>query len=77
VPLCICIFFFPPPPFSSSLIVQALGYALTSIPATLFQFLPYLQKYKIQPNRILTLAEQMKCINMVVFSHTCIFVSYI
>jgi len=52
-----------------SLIVHEAVYFGASMPGILCQFIPFMQKYKIQPNKPETFAIQWNCIRMLMFSH--------
>ncbi|XP_051757834.1 methylsterol monooxygenase 1 [Ctenopharyngodon idella] len=55
-----------------SLIVHELIYFLFCLPGFIFQFLPFMQKYKIQPDKPETWEKQWKCFKMLLFNHFCI-----
>ncbi|CAB1327107.1 unnamed protein product, partial [Coregonus sp. 'balchen'] len=55
-----------------SLIVHEAIYFLFCLPGFLFQFLPFMQKYKIQPDKPETWEKQWKCFKMLLFNHFCI-----
>ncbi|XP_042557746.1 methylsterol monooxygenase 1 [Dipodomys spectabilis] len=55
-----------------SLIVHEALYFLFSLPGFLFQFLPFMKKYKIQKDKPETFKGQWKCFKVLVFNHFCI-----
>uniref|UniRef100_A0A8B9HUC6 Methylsterol monooxygenase 1 n=1 Tax=Astyanax mexicanus TaxID=7994 RepID=A0A8B9HUC6_ASTMX len=55
-----------------SLIVHELVYFLFCLPGFLFQFMPFMQKYKIQQDKPETWEKQWKCFKMLLFNHFCI-----
>jgi len=57
-----------------SLLVQLFFYLFFSTPGFIFQFVPAMQKYKLQKSRVLSLADQFKCFKLVFASHTGIYV---
>jgi len=57
-----------------SLSVQLFWYLLFSTPGFVFQFIPAMQKYKLQKSRPVLLSDQLKCLQLVFASHTCIYV---
>ncbi|XP_006896718.1 PREDICTED: methylsterol monooxygenase 1 [Elephantulus edwardii] len=52
-----------------SLIVHEALYFLISLPGFLFQFIPYMKKYKIQKDRTESLEGQWKCFKALLFNH--------
>ncbi|KAL6466886.1 hypothetical protein MHYP_G00246900 [Metynnis hypsauchen] len=52
-----------------SLIVHELIYFLFCLPGFVFQFLPFMQKYKIQQDKPETWELQWKCFKMLLFNH--------
>ena len=55
-----------------SLIVHEVLYFLFCLPAFLFQFIPYMKKYKIQKDKLETWGYQWKCFKVLLFNHFCI-----
>ncbi|KAF7470134.1 Hypothetical predicted protein [Marmota monax] len=55
-----------------SLIVHEALYFLFCLPGFLFQFIPYMRKYKIQKDKPETLENQWKCFKVLLFNHFCI-----
>ncbi|XP_072019899.1 methylsterol monooxygenase 1-like [Amphiura filiformis] len=55
-----------------SYIIHELAYFLICLPGFICQFIPAMQKYKIQPNKPETAANQWKCLKLIIFSHVCI-----
>ncbi|XP_041372180.1 methylsterol monooxygenase 1-like, partial [Gigantopelta aegis] len=55
-----------------SLIVHEFVYFAACLPAFLFQFMPFMRKFKIQPDRPETFDKQWKCFKLLMFSHFCI-----
>uniref|UniRef100_A0A8C7MJP8 Methylsterol monooxygenase 1 n=1 Tax=Oncorhynchus kisutch TaxID=8019 RepID=A0A8C7MJP8_ONCKI len=55
-----------------SLIVHEAIYFLFCLPGFLFQFLPFMQKYKIQQDKPETWEKQWRCFKMLLFNHFCI-----
>nr|XP_040042182.1 methylsterol monooxygenase 1 isoform X1 [Gasterosteus aculeatus aculeatus] len=55
-----------------SLIVHEVIYFLFCLPGFLFQFMPFMQKYKIQPDKPETWEKQWTCFKMLLFNHFCI-----
>lgn len=55
-----------------SLIVHEFVYFLCCLPGFLFQFIPAMQKYKIQQDKPETLEKQWKCFKVLLFNHFCI-----
>ncbi|XP_010789712.1 methylsterol monooxygenase 1 [Notothenia coriiceps] len=55
-----------------SLIVHEFIYFLFCLPGFLFQFLPFMQKYKIQQDKPETWEKQWRCFKMLLFNHFCI-----
>ncbi|TKC43599.1 hypothetical protein EI555_011954, partial [Monodon monoceros] len=54
------------------LIVHEVLYFLFCLPAFLFQFIPYMKKYKIQKDKPETWGNQWKCFKVLLFNHFCI-----
>ncbi|KAI8495710.1 Methylsterol monooxygenase 1 [Branchiostoma belcheri] len=52
-----------------SLIVHELLYFLICLPGFVFQFLPFMQKYKIQNDKPETWAGQIQCLKVIMFNH--------
>ncbi|XP_070613365.1 methylsterol monooxygenase 1-like isoform X1 [Erythrolamprus reginae] len=52
-----------------SFLAHELLYFLISLPVFLFQFIPYMQKYKIQQDRPETWTAQWKCFKQLMFNH--------
>merc|ERR1719187_787395 len=55
-----------------SLIVHELVYFLACLPAFLFQFIPFMRRFKIQNDRPETVEKQWKCLKLILFNHFCI-----
>lgn len=55
-----------------SLIVHEALYFLFCLPGFLFQFIPYMKKYKIQKDKPETWENQWKCFKVLLFNHFCI-----
>lgn len=55
-----------------SLLVHEVLYFGIALPGFLFQFLPFMRKYKLQKDKPETAALQWKCLKMLMFSHFCI-----
>lgn len=55
-----------------SLLVHECLYFLFSLPGFLFQFIPYMKKYKIQKDKQETFEGQWKCFKVILFNHFCI-----
>merc|ERR1712198_381970 len=55
-----------------SLIVHELVYFVACVPAFLFQFIPFMRRYKIQYERPETFEKQWKCFKLILFNHFCI-----
>ncbi|CAK9303676.1 unnamed protein product [Gordionus sp. m RMFG-2023] len=55
-----------------SLFVHEILYFAICLPAFLFQFIPFMQRFKIQQNIIETKEAQMKCFKLLLFNHICI-----
>uniref|UniRef100_A0A8C6G2D9 Methylsterol monooxygenase 1 n=1 Tax=Moschus moschiferus TaxID=68415 RepID=A0A8C6G2D9_MOSMO len=55
-----------------SLIVHEVLYFLFCLPGFLFQFIPYMKKYKIQKDKPETWENQWKCFKVLLFNHFCI-----
>jgi len=55
-----------------SLIVHEFVYFGVCLPSFLFQFVPYMRKYKIQQNRPENFELQWKCFKLLMFNHFCI-----
>lgn len=55
-----------------SLIVHEFIYFLFCLPGFLFQFMPFMQKYKIQQDKPETWEKQWTCFKMLLFNHFCI-----
>ncbi|XP_066574149.1 methylsterol monooxygenase 1 [Amia ocellicauda] len=55
-----------------SLFVHEFIYFLFCLPGFIFQFIPFMQKYKIQPDKPETWEKQWKCFKMLLFNHFCI-----
>ncbi|KAM4050502.1 methylsterol monooxygenase 1 [Anomaloglossus baeobatrachus] len=55
-----------------SLIVHELIYFLLCLPGFLFQFIPFMQRFKIQQDRPETWEGQWRCFKMLLFNHFCI-----
>ncbi|XP_044152938.1 methylsterol monooxygenase 1-like [Bufo gargarizans] len=55
-----------------SLIVHELIYFLFCLPGFLFQFIPFMQRFKIQQDRPETWEDQWRCFKMLLFNHFCI-----
>ncbi|KAK7878307.1 hypothetical protein WMY93_031126 [Mugilogobius chulae] len=55
-----------------SLIVHEFIYFLFCLPGFLFQFMPFMQKYKIQQDKPETWEKQWRCFKMLLFNHFCI-----
>jgi len=55
-----------------SLIVHEVVYFAVCLPSFLFQFIPAMQKYKIQKNRPETFDLQWKCFKLIMYNHFCI-----
>ncbi|XP_004717438.1 methylsterol monooxygenase 1 [Echinops telfairi] len=55
-----------------SLIVHEALYFSLSLPGFLFQFIPYMKKYKIQKDKSVSLESQWKCFKGLLFNHFCI-----
>ncbi|NXU93708.1 MSMO1 monooxygenase, partial [Xiphorhynchus elegans] len=52
-----------------SLIVHEVSYFLLCVPGFIFQFIPYMQKYKIQQDKPETWEKQWKCFKTLLFNH--------
>uniref|UniRef100_A0A8C9FDL6 Methylsterol monooxygenase 1 n=1 Tax=Pavo cristatus TaxID=9049 RepID=A0A8C9FDL6_PAVCR len=52
-----------------SLLVHEASYFLLCVPGFIFQFIPYMQKYKIQPDKPETWEKQWKCFKTLMFNH--------
>ncbi|NXT51019.1 MSMO1 monooxygenase, partial [Pluvianellus socialis] len=52
-----------------SLIVHEVSYFLLCVPGFVFQFIPYMQKYKIQQDKPETWEKQWKCFKTLLFNH--------
>ncbi|KAI6658532.1 Methylsterol monooxygenase 1 [Oopsacas minuta] len=52
-----------------SLLAHELAYFIISFPAFIFQFIPAMQKLKIQQDKPETWANQWKCLKLIIFSH--------
>lgn len=55
-----------------SLIVHELSYFLLCLPGFIFQFIPYMRKYKIQQDKPETWEKQWKCLKTLLFNHFCV-----
>lgn len=55
-----------------SLIVHELMYFAICLPGFVCQFLPFMQKFKIQQDKPETVDKQWKCFRLLLFSHFCI-----
>ncbi|CAD7682548.1 unnamed protein product [Nyctereutes procyonoides] len=55
-----------------SLIVHEVLYFLFCLPGFLFQFIPFMKKYKIQNDKPETWENQWKCFKVLLFNHFCI-----
>ncbi|XP_064418105.1 methylsterol monooxygenase 1 [Latimeria chalumnae] len=55
-----------------SLIVHEFIYFLFCLPGFIFQFIPFMQKYKIQQDKPETWEKQWKCFKVLLFNHFCI-----
>ena len=55
-----------------SLIVHEALYFLFSLPGFLFQFIPFMKRYKIQKDKPETWEVQWKCFKVLLFNHFCI-----
>ncbi|XP_076455742.1 methylsterol monooxygenase 1-like [Babylonia areolata] len=55
-----------------SLLVHEFVYFAACLPAFLFQFLPFMRKYKIQQDKPETKEKQWKCFKLLMFNHFCI-----
>ncbi|KAF3818516.1 hypothetical protein GH733_011933, partial [Mirounga leonina] len=55
-----------------SLIVHEVLYFLFCLPGFLFQFIPYMKKFKIQKDKPETWENQWKCFKVLLFNHFCI-----
>lgn len=55
-----------------SLIVHEALYFFFCLPGFLFQFIPYMKKYKIQKDKPETWENQWKCFKVLLFNHFCI-----
>ncbi|KAB1282553.1 Methylsterol monooxygenase 1 [Camelus dromedarius] len=55
-----------------SLIVHEFLYFFFCLPGFLFQFIPYMKKYKIQKDKPETWENQWKCFKVLLFNHFCI-----
>ncbi|CAL1533928.1 unnamed protein product [Lymnaea stagnalis] len=55
-----------------SLIVHELIYFAACMPGIIFQFIPFMRRFKIQSNRPETFEGQWKCFKLLMFSHFCI-----
>uniref|UniRef100_A0A8P0P1Q7 Fatty acid hydroxylase domain-containing protein n=2 Tax=Canis lupus familiaris TaxID=9615 RepID=A0A8P0P1Q7_CANLF len=55
-----------------SLIVHEVLYFLFCLPGFLFQFIPFMKKYKIQKDKPETWENQWKCFKVLLFNHFCI-----
>jgi len=52
-----------------SLIVHELVYFIACVPGFLYQFMPFMQKYKIQEDRPETFSKQWQCFKLLMFNH--------
>lgn len=52
-----------------SLVVHELLYFLFCLPGFLFQFIPFMKKYKIQKDKPETFENQWKCFKVLLFNH--------
>uniref|UniRef100_A0A8C7DRC5 Fatty acid hydroxylase domain-containing protein n=1 Tax=Naja naja TaxID=35670 RepID=A0A8C7DRC5_NAJNA len=55
-----------------SVLAHEFFYFLICLPGFVFQFIPYMQKYKIQQDRPETWTGQWKCFKTLMFNHFCI-----
>uniref|UniRef100_A0A670Z6H9 Fatty acid hydroxylase domain-containing protein n=1 Tax=Pseudonaja textilis TaxID=8673 RepID=A0A670Z6H9_PSETE len=55
-----------------SLLAHEFFFFLICLPGFVFQFIPYMKKYKIQQDRPETWAGQWKCFKTLMFNHFCI-----
>lgn len=55
-----------------SLIVHELIYFAICLPAFCFQFIPFMQRFKIQETKPETFDKQWKCFKLLLFNHFCI-----
>ncbi|KAL5010100.1 hypothetical protein ScPMuIL_012405 [Solemya velum] len=55
-----------------SLLVHELFYFGACLPAFIFQFIPFMRRFKIQADRPETFEGQWKCFRLLMFSHFCI-----
>ncbi|ELT93640.1 hypothetical protein CAPTEDRAFT_151524 [Capitella teleta] len=55
-----------------SLIFHEIAYILICAPTFFFQFIPFLQRFKIQEDKPETFEKQWKCVRLLLFSHFCI-----
>ncbi|XP_055327770.1 methylsterol monooxygenase 1-like [Paramacrobiotus metropolitanus] len=55
-----------------SVLVHEIVYFGACLPAFMFQFIPFMQRFKIQRNKPETFEQQWKCFKKLMFSHFCI-----
>jgi len=55
-----------------SLIVHELVYFLACLPAFIFQFIPFMNRFKLQQDRPETFDKQWQCFKLIMFNHFCI-----
>ncbi|KAI0210354.1 Methylsterol monooxygenase 1 [Lamellibrachia satsuma] len=55
-----------------SLLIHELLYFGMCLPAFMFQFIPFMRRFKIQQNAPETFEKQWKCFKLLMFSHFCI-----
>ncbi|BFZ22496.1 hypothetical protein BsWGS_25535 [Bradybaena similaris] len=60
-----------------SFILHECVYFAASTPGIIFQFLPCMKQFKLQPSRPETFAEQWTCFRRLMFNHTCLLIPLI
>merc|ERR1719431_501921 len=60
-----------------TLIVHEVVYFMACFPGFVFQFIPYMQRFKIQQDRPETFEKQWKCLKLILFNHFCVQILFI